>query len=83
MQQGVIVWPYGNRAEIGGAAFAGMLSNASSPVDKRSTANSLARAGSQVMWGTVPCERKKFSPDIRRMWQHIDSHAVRAGKSGR
>ena len=71
MQNGLIVLSYFNLSEIGGNAFAGMLSNAYYPAAERSTANTLARAGSQVMWDTVSYECKEFWPDIRRMLQQI------------
>ena len=48
-----------------------MLSTAYFPASERATANTLARAGSQVMWDTVSYECKEFWPDIRRMLQQI------------
>jgi hypothetical protein len=58
-----------NMSEIGGNAFAGMLSNAYYPAPERSPANTMARVGSQIMWDTVSYECKEFWPDIRRMLQ--------------
>jgi hypothetical protein len=60
-----------NLSEIGGNALGAMLSNAYYAAPERSAANTLARAGSQIMWDTVSFEAKEFWPDIRRMLQQM------------
>lgn len=83
MQNGLIVLSYFNLSEIGGNAFAGMLSNAYYPAAERSTANTLARAGSQVMWDTVFVRVQGVLAGHSSDVAANRSQAVRAGKSGR
>jgi len=60
-----------NVSEIGGNALSAMISNAYYPVPERSAANTLARAGSMIMWDAASFEAKEFWPDIRHMLQQM------------
>lgn len=60
-----------NISEIGGNALGAVLGDAYYPAAERSAANTLARAGSQIMWDTLSFEAKEFWPDIRRTLQQM------------
>jgi hypothetical protein len=55
-----------NLSGIGGNAIAAVVSNLYYPSNDRSTAQTLTRWGTQVMWDVVSNELKEFWPDIRR-----------------
>jgi hypothetical protein len=54
-----------NVAEVGGTAAAAGLSTIYYSGADRTTAGTLARWGTQIMWDTVANELKEFWPDIR------------------
>jgi hypothetical protein len=59
-----------NLSGIGGNAIAAAASNVYYPSQDRSTAQTLTRWGTQVMWDAVSNELKEFWPDIRRKMHH-------------
>ena len=59
-----------NLSGIGGNAVAAALSNLYYPSGDDSTAQTLTRWGTQVMWDAVSNELKEFWPDIRRKMHH-------------
>ncbi len=59
-----------NLSGIGGNAVAAAVSNLYYPSADRSTAQTLTRWGTQVMWDAVSNELKEFWPDIRRKMHH-------------
>jgi hypothetical protein len=63
-----------NLSGIGGNAIAAAVSNSYYPSEDRSTAQTLTRWGTQVMWDAVSNELKEFWPDIRRKRHHDGTH---------
>jgi hypothetical protein len=59
-----------NVSELGGNAVAAGLSNFYYPVESRSTAETIDRWQTQVMWDTLSNELKEFWPDLRRTLFH-------------
>jgi hypothetical protein len=59
-----------NLSGIGGNAVAAAVSNLYYPSGDHSTAQTLTRWGTQVMWDAVSNELKEFWPDIRRKMHH-------------
>jgi hypothetical protein len=59
-----------NLSGIGGNAVAAAVSNLYYPSGDHSTAQTLTRWGTQVMWDAVSNELKEFWPDIRRKLHH-------------
>ena len=58
-----------NLSGIGGNGLAAAVSNLYYPSNDRSTAQTLTRWGTQVMWDAVSNELKEFWPNIRRKMQ--------------
>jgi hypothetical protein len=59
-----------NLSDIGGNAVAAAVSNLYYTSGDRSSTQTLARWGLQVMWDAVGNELKEFWPDIRRKMHH-------------
>jgi hypothetical protein len=59
-----------NLSDIGGNGVAAAVSSLYYPSGDHSTAQTLTRWGSQVMWDAVSNEFKEFWPDIRRKMHH-------------
>ena len=59
-----------NLSGIGGNAVAAAVSNLYYPSGDHSTAQTLTRWGTKVMWDAVSNELKEFWPDIRRKMHH-------------